>query len=449
MSAAPPPRPPGAPGLPAGAAAPARPAGARAVTCPGCGASITLRALGQSVVLSCPTCQSLIDVSRPDIRLIQKFQKEVRRLVLPLGARATLRGQQLEVIGAMGRVAGGYAWEEYLLFSPFLGFRWLVCDQGNWNFGRAIKDSAQLEDKAPVYEGRAYRWVQGGRATVAWVVGEFYWRVKIGDEADTEDYVAVPYLLSREQTDSEVTWTQMVYLELQEVEAAFQVKLPPASEAAVNGPNPFHAALGGLRRPIWIAIGCAVLIQVATMLFARNQSLPVGNYEFDHDPAAEEQVFGPFTLRAGHSLNQLTARADLQNSWVELQCALVNDGTGDVYRFNNAFEFYSGSDSDGAWTEGSRSGATLLTEIPAGTYHLVVDGSGGGQGGKPLHDPVALVLHHDVTPWRNFWLALALILAFPAWLFFRALRFEQQRWDDDGSALQALAARLRQGGRKP
>lgn len=430
--------------MPPGAAALPRPVGARAVTCPGCGAPITLRAVGQSVTLSCPTCQSLIDVSRPDIQLIQKFQKEARRLLLPLGARATLRGEPLEVIGAMGRVAGGYSWDEYLLFNPFLGFRWLVCDQGNWNLGRTIKDSAHLEDKAPVYQGRSYRWVQGGRATVAWVIGEFYWRVKAGDEADTEDYVAVPYVLSREDAGNDITWTQLVYLEPQEVAAAFQVAVPAPTETAANQPNPFRAVLAALRRPVWTAIGCAVVIQLATFLLVRNQPLALGNYEFDHEPGAEEQVFGPITLRAGHSLNQLTARADLQNSWVELQCALVNDGTGEVHRFNTAFEFYNGVDSDGAWSEGQRYGQTLVTEIPAGTYHLVVDGSGGSQGGKPLHGPVALVLHHDVAPWRNFWLALLAILAYPAWLLFRALRFEQQRFDDDGSALQVLAARLRQ-----
>src|ERR1700691_6056614 len=89
------------------------PTGRKIVPCPACGASLTLRAIGQSVMIACPSCGSQIDVSRPDIRLIQKYTLATRALHIPLGARGSLRKQTFEVIGAMGRSSGGARWEEY------------------------------------------------------------------------------------------------------------------------------------------------------------------------------------------------------------------------------------------------------------------------------------------------------------------------------------------------
>lgn len=391
---------------------------------------------------ACPACQSLIDVSRPEIQLIQKYQEEARHLRLPLGQRGKLRGQELEVVGAMGRSSTGYHWDEYLLYSPFLGFRWLVCDQGHWNFGKTVKDTSQLRDPAPVYEGNNYRFYQRGEAQVDWVMGEFYWRVRVGDSVETADYVHAPFMLSRETGKDETVWTQLIYLDPSEVAAAFAIAPTSPIDTAGNQPNPYQTRLKELSRFVRYALLAAVVIQLATCVGVRNTPVPLGTYQFTHDPATEEQVFGPITLRSSHSLNELHAQASLDNSWVELECSLVNDASGEVYRFSNEFEFYSGIDSDGSWTEGDRKGSTLLVGIPAGTYHLVVSGAGGRQNGAPQNEPVGLTLHHDIAPWRNFWLAVLAILAYPIYLVFRSAAFEQERWGDE-SPLSQFANRVK------
>ena len=85
------------------------------------------------------------------------------------------------------------------------------------------------------------------------------------------------------------------------------------------------------------------------------------------------QVFGPLELPARYSLNELTARAALDNSWVELNSTLVDTTTEESYDFTNAFSFYSGRDSDGYWSEGGNRDTSLVRSIPAGTYNLVVE----------------------------------------------------------------------------
>jgi hypothetical protein len=60
----------------------------------------------------------------------------------------------------------------------------------------------------------------------------------------------------------------------------------------------------------------------------------------------------------------------LDNDWLGIQGDLVNDATGEVVSFYEELSFYSGRDSDGAWTEGSREGTARLGRLEPGRYVL-------------------------------------------------------------------------------
>jgi hypothetical protein len=401
------------------------------VACPGCGASITLRALGQSVMVACPGCGTQIDVSRPDIRLIRKYTEQTRRLHVPLGARGKLRGQTYEVIGAMQRSASGTRWEEYLLFNPFIGFRWLVFDHGHWNLGQMIKDTSALRpDIGRPYQGHVFRKYDQDTVVVDWVVGEFYWRVTAGEQVQSTDYIAPPLMLCCEKSGGEITWTILEYIEPKEVETAFHVECPDRLSLGVNQPNSANQALRSIRRLSLLAMGAALLIQLVSMILGHNTYIPLGNYDLVHATGDEPQVYGPFTLAARRSANQVWASAPLDNAWVELQGSLVNTDTGQSFPFSNAFQYYHGYDSDGYWSDGSGRGSALIGSVPAGTYNLVVAGSSGDQSGRSVKGSVQISLQHDLTPWRNFWIAIALILAYPTYLAIRSAVSERQRWSD-------------------
>lgn len=401
---------------------------ANVVKCPSCGASISLRALGQSVMVACASCRTHLDVSRPDIRIIQKYRAVTAKLVLPLGARGSLKGQTYEVVGAMARSVSGYLWHEYLLFNPYVGFRWLVYDGGHWNFGEMVKDTSKIVvNEVLLHEGRVYRKFQEGKVKVVWVIGEFYWRVAVGDEVRSTDYVAPPYMLSLEKVPGEFTWTRLEYVDRSEIKAAFGIDVLKPSSVSANQPNPASLALRTIMPVFLLAIVCAVLLQAFTVARSQVNRMYVGTYTIAPGKSAPE-MFGPLTFTAASSLNEFTARAPIDNDWVELDCALVNAKTGEIRNFTSAFSLYSGVDSEGTWTEGSSRDTSLLAEVPAGTYNLVVEGDGGNANGRAT--AVSLNLVHDVAPWRNFWLALLAIATYPMLLLWRRSRFEAERWSE-------------------
>jgi hypothetical protein len=407
------------------------PSGPKMVACPACGASLTLRAIGQSVMIACPSCGSQIDVSRPDIRLIQKYTLATRALHIALGSRGSLRKQTFEVIGAMGRASSGARWEEYLLFNPFIGFRWLVYDHGHWNLGQMIKDTSTVHpDLGMPYQGHRFRKFDMDTVSVDWVVGEFYWRVSTGDRVLATDYISPPWMLSCEKTSEEVTWTILEYLEPGEVEAAFKVQSPERFAVGVNQPNSAAQQLRWVRGPTLWAIAAAFLIQVVCAALAKNTVVQLGSYNLKHTALNETQVYGPYTLSGAHTINEVVASARIENAWVELQGSLVDTTSGKAYHFLDAFQYYHGTDSDGAWSEGSTSGTALIGSVPAGTYNVVIDGSSGDNSGHPLDTTVQIALKYDVVVWRNFWIAVGLILIYPILLALRSATIERERWSD-------------------
>jgi uncharacterized protein YdeI (BOF family) len=409
----------GAPGPP-----PLPPGRPKMVACPACGASLTLRALGQSVSAACPSCGSLIDVSRPDVQLIRKYEGLARQLRLTLGTRGQLRGTLFQVIGAMQRHSEGASWEEYLLFNPYVGFRWLVYDEANWSLGRMIRDTSNVQPERGVpYQGQMFRRDNQAAAEVGWVVGEFYWRVATGERVMATDYVGSSAMLSREQSGDEITWTWLDTLRPGEVETAFH--LPDAAQLSAAGSpgNPYWQRLCAIRRLAFYAVVAAFLLQILGVFMAHGKTIDVGSFDLHQRYAsgAETQVFGPYELPSAHSAAAVIASAPLDNAWIQLRGSLVNTVSGKSFPFTDSLQYYHGDDSDGSWTEGSPTARALISEVPAGSYNLVVDGGSGDQNGQPLDAAVNLKLQLNAVTWQNFWLVTAAILSYPVYLLIRSI----------------------------
>jgi hypothetical protein len=120
-----------------------------------------------------------------------------------------------------------------------------VCSDDHWLFVRPLPpgdvtaESGRTDDGAHrTHDGRDFRPFQASTAWVEGVLGELYWKARVGDRAGMLDLVSPPYMLSRERTDDEVAWSLGVYVPVRDVEKAFAVKLPRPSRVGPAQPNP-------------------------------------------------------------------------------------------------------------------------------------------------------------------------------------------------------------------
>ncbi len=211
-------------------------AGALQLNCPNCAGPLVLRVPDQSLRVTCPNCNSLLDASNGKLSYLKTLKsKESFPIALPLGKEGKLFGQTYTVIGYMRRYATWegkmFPWNEYLLHSPSVGFRWLVQNDNHWSFVEPPKQPIAPNlgrQKLFNHDGDQFRLYDRGTAFVRYVLGEFYWKVEVGEQVRTADFICPPRMVSFEWSETgssqEVNISLGTYLTVDEITNAFKVR---------------------------------------------------------------------------------------------------------------------------------------------------------------------------------------------------------------------------------
>lgn len=432
----------------------------RAVTCPSCGGTLEVRAAGWSVNLACRYCGSILDVSRPEVQLLEQHNRAAAGFALPLGSRGRLFDMEWQVIGALKRSDAWSTWREYLLLNPYAGYRWLVEYEGDWKFGTMLLGRPEENGKTVVWQGQRYRQEdEAALATTETVIGEFYWRVSSGDRVLCASYISRDFTLSREEADGEVNWTHLAALSGGHVESAFGI-LPPEPEEPRGGGDKARgdalfeaeaqaeAARGVDDIPAMLGLSLLTLIAALVLMlgFAGGSAEVRTDIEAPFARTAEGIRLGSITVNRPWQFVSVTARANtLDNQWVDLDYSLVDRATGQSIDAYGLVEHYTGRDSDGAWSEGDTKATIQFGHIRKGTYDVFVDAGahrwptdvppvntaspweastyGGWGEDRPGPVPVEVTVKTNTVPRGNFWTLCILVALMPAFALYRGWKY--------------------------
>jgi Domain of unknown function (DUF4178) len=410
---------------------------AKALNCPKCGAAITLHSFGQAVTVVCASCRCILDAKDPNLAILQQFEiktSDVRPLI-PLGTRGKLRGTDYELIGFQRRstqVDGiTYYWHEYVLFNPYKGIRYLSEYNGHWNDISICKTLPIADGGGANYLGETYKHFQSADANTDFVLGEFPWQVRVGEKAAVTDYVHPPRVLSSEKLDKEVTWSIGEYMYGREVWDSFKLPgdPPPPMGVYENQPSPVTLNVTGM----WVAFAAfAFFLLVLMAVFdmrAKKEPVLQQSYQFDRAEAKGEPSFvsDEFALGGGTSTVEVKTYAPVDNHWIYLNYALINQDTGQAWDFGREVSYYHGYDSDGSWTEGKQTDSVVIPTVPAGHYYLRIE---------PEADPSLPSIHYtidvirDVPVFGIYGIAFLALLVPVVIISFRAYTFERSRWSE-------------------
>jgi uncharacterized protein DUF4178 len=413
--------------------------------------------------VTCPNCGALLDVSHGRLEFMQALQPPKTPPVIPIGSVGEFEGVKQMVIGFMVRSVEfegvRYYWEEFLLYNPQIGFRWLVRSDDNWSYvqsmppGDIFHNTGSFGGKGDAVQlgGKRYKIYQDAVARVEYVIGEFYWKVAVGETTRAVDYVHPPLMLSmeaslphmgveesaesakkrktkkvRSASTGEINWSLGTYLKRKDVEKAFGISgLPRTSKIAPNQPF-LHKRVykyWALMLATTLFMGMAFMVTGSrTKVFEATYTLqPVANAD------GTQVIFSdPFELKPRQNI-RVTARANVDNSWIYVEGDLINQTTGEVQSFSLPVEYYHGVDDGESWSEGSQSPSVHLSALAGGQYVLRIEAQW-----EKWQQPVTLTVRVEqgVPRVLHLFLAMLLISLIPLLVVINHFSFERRRWAD-------------------
>lgn len=411
-----------------------------AMGCPNCGGPLALIAPDKAERVTCPSCNSLLDVNQGNLSYLRTLNPPPDQpdFVIPIGAEGTFTGDvKYKIIGAVVRSVTfdgiKYFWHEYLLYNPMIGFRWLIHSDNHWNFVEPV-NAAEVEQIGAIgagqtvkYNGNTYKIFQDAPATVEYVKGEFYWRVEQGETVRAVDYISTPLMLSQEISQTEINWSLGTYMSNDEISKIFGLPdLPKPWGIAPNQPftGRFYYTWGFLPLLALLVVAIFMVPIAGITKTALSQEIvlpPMAN------ATTSQAVFSqPFDIKPNSNV-RITAVAQVDNSWADLDVDLVNDQSQEVESVNVPVEYYSGVDDGESWSEGGKSSDAILSSLPGGKYTLRVEGTW-EKWQTPI--PVSVKVEQNVNRGVNFCCSLLLLLIVPILGLFRKISFEAGRWKD-------------------
>ncbi|HVO51795.1 MAG TPA: DUF4178 domain-containing protein [Thermoanaerobaculia bacterium] len=454
---------------------------AQALNCPNCGGALELKDAANTVRVACSHCGSLLGGKAGDgppdkFEVLTRLSTVPFRPAIPPGAEGTLNGHAYAVLGALHKATTSdgttYYWDEYLLKEEKTeAYHWLAESNGHFTLLEPVPAGAvEASARYATYKGTRYRIFSRSHARVDAVVGEFYWAVKKGEATVATDYVAPPRMLSCEEAQKEVAWTEGLYVPREDVAAAFPAAALPA-QSGVGAVQPWsHEGTSHLwwktaRILALAAIAVFIvakvtapnrivfdktydLVDAARLIYAERGSPaaaggwaqqtapapapaatprnPVAAREAKEEAEAAQRVIlsDPFETPRTANL-EAVIWSPTDNSWVDAGVSLIAEGTGEARSFSLVSDRYHGVDGGESWSEGQQSRTVWVSRVPAGKWVARIDPET-EQGHAPPQFRIRLtsgVPHLSHLIWT-----LVLLFVPPFLLVFSKLSWEGRRW---------------------
>jgi len=409
---------------------------AKTLNCPQCGGPLECRAPDITERIACPNCAAILDVKDWKFEYFKAMKPGRVKPIIPVGTRGALNGTEYTIIGFMQRSVyfdKKYYWEEYLLYNPAVGFRWLVRSDDHWNFVATIPPGEVIDSGRTVsFQGKTFKLYQDTEATVEYILGEFYWKVTYNETVKAADYIAPPLMLSREisrgakSNSGEINWSLGTWLPRQDVEKAFGVSdLPKPEGVAPNQPFPHKKIY-----LYWLGFLAAIFVLLIVFAVSSpNRKVMEQTYTFEMLKNADDsgvQFTEPFSLQSRQNI-KISASANIDNSWVDIQGDVINNTTNESEGFSVPISYYRGVEDGESWSEGKTTGNTTISAMPEGTYILGLDVAW-----EKWQQPMAIAVRVEQGVFDGGYLMLTafLISLLPIFVMFRHLSFSHKRWRD-------------------
>lgn len=418
----------------------------RRVTCKSCNATIPIYGHLAAKTVVCPKCRAQCDITGSESSLLAVVaQKDRPKVPFRMGQRGRLRGLDVVIVGHLRyreRDEGvDYDSDEFLLHCRGAGYRWLIMENGHFTLAEELDNRPLGVTAAHIppgehfrFDGIRYRVFERGRCKITWVDGELPWVAKVGDSNQYMDATAPPILLSAEWTTTEQEWYRGHYLAREEVIKAFGLR--PSDLPKLHGIAPHQQFIrSAFRKQAMVMMGVAALVfgfmAVGSLLKSGHK---IGTVSLQAKDYAEEYITEPFTTTMPNALCAARFDSPVNNSWLYLDAAVLNDRDEVLFDFSAQVSYYQGVEGGERWREGSQHDTKLFRLDEPGTYRFLVCGqAGSGETNvytAGMGPPVTIEVREGMVLARYF---IILMVLCATWFMIEVIArasFQSRKWNE-------------------
>lgn len=401
------------------------------VPCSNCNTVTRLDVAFEVRNFACPNCQSIFNANDNGqlayqgrkLHHVDTFEKG-----LSIGQKGILNGTEYTVTGIIVKLAyGSFYWTEYTLQDTSGHFRYLSDSEGHWIFLEEIPDDYNVGNRPPflTHDGIRMRLYHHTHVDIVGAKG-FFDFVLPTQSCFMIEYINPPYIVSIEKLHGENVTYFGTHIDSKTVVKAF-------------GMEHAHMKLGtGIVQPFFVNLRSLAIVfcSVAILIFATHMVVYSGRTQQSvleqtftiSQQNNKEFVSHPFVLQGGSAPLTVVVNSDIDNSWLNVQVALVNESTSEEVYANKDVEYYHGVADGESWSEGDRSETLQLCGVPEGKYHLLVTPMWAPENNSNNYMQVKAVWNQP-SMW-NAWFPIIVMGVVWALLFFLNWNFEKKRWSE-------------------
>ncbi|WP_081712520.1 DUF4178 domain-containing protein [Flavobacterium limnosediminis] len=374
----------------------------------------------------CPNCQNLYLMADDGLRSQKGFSHRRPLAGLNVGQKGRLRGEDCTVTGILTKKAyGSYYWDEYILESKKGDFIYLSEASGHWILLKEVEDSYDVKNHPRFLTHNEIRMNLYDYTDTEIVAAQGYFDFVIPvKKVHMVEYIQPPYIISIETLgDQEATFFGE-HISVKEIKKGFSMPKTPI-KTGVGMVQPF---LINVRNLAIIMCSAAVLILSSHLfIYSDKTEQVVLSESLTFDQHKDKSFVSPsFVLKGGSAPLTISTRSDVDNSWANLQVALVNEKTNEEVYANKDIEYYHGYTDGENWTEGDTSEEFNICGVNEGKYHIVV---------TPMKAPEDITnnfikvnaVWNQPSMW-NVWMPILFMGILTVGLYYLSIYFEQKRW---------------------
>lgn len=397
------------------------------VSCYNCNTTTTLDVSFEVTTFACPNCSYVYKNTKDaGFKFHDKFKPYYFEEKFEIGNKANFNDKEYLVTGLLIKKNQGFEWTEYILEAKENDYIYLTEAAGHWIILTEIPFEKKVGNHPLTleYEDNIYDRFDYYYPTL--IAAKGFFDFDIYDKIELIEFINPPFMLSFEKSGHEQTCFLGKHISKSDIKRAFGTSNLP-SKKGIGQIQPFIFNIGNL------AITCCV---VAILILLTNWYLNkdrveqiVLNTEISFERFANRDFVTPsFDLKGSAAPLSITVNSNVDNSWANVQVALINETTGEEIYANKDIEYYHGYTGGENWSEGNPTEEFNICGVVAGKYHLSITPMKASE--DALNQSVKIQASWSSPSNRNVWMVIIFMVVFVIGMYYLDKNFEQKRWNE-------------------